>query len=414
MNNTPSSNRTHIGFFGRRNTGKSSLMNALIGQDYSIVSDVAGTTTDVVSRAFELQPVGPVVFHDTAGVDDEGELGLKRVSKTSQTLERCDLVLLVNDSDISSPWEEMIVSECKRMKKPFINVRTKTDISPENCTECKVDDYPYVSVCVPEKTGIEKLRSMIVGSVSRLSVDLPLVSDLVKPHSNVMLVIPIDREAPKGRLILPQMQVMRELLDSDVVFTVTKEQEIGYALKDVLKDKPDLVITDSQVFLKVDGEVPPEIPLTGFSVLYARAKGDLREYVAGLNAIDNLKEDSRILIAENCSHRPVSEDIGRVKIPRWLRQYTGLNLNFDVRSGNDFPVDLSPYDLVIQCGGCMVNRQLVVSRIQKCRDFKVPVTNYGLTIAFLHGIIRRALSVFPDVLEEYLENQEKLGTGRQG
>lgn len=400
MNNTPSSNRKHIGLFGRRNTGKSSLMNALLGQDYSIVSDVAGTTTDAVSKAYELQPIGPVVFHDTAGIDDDGKLGSLRVAKTKSVLEKVDIALLVTDSDEPTQWETELVSLFKEMKTPWIHVRNKWDLKAPGCESGTTEGI--INISCAANYGIDDLKAAIAAKISASDLEIPLISDLVHPPDTVVLVIPIDKEAPKGRLILPQVQVMRELLDSDVSCVIVKEKELPHVLTNVLKEPPSLVVTDSQVFLKVSGDVPLDIRLTGFSVLFARAKGDLRQYILGLKAIDKLKDGAKILIAESCSHRPVSEDIGRVKIPRWLRQYTGLDLIFDIAAGHDFPDDLSPYSLVIQCGGCMVTRKTILSRLERCKKQQVPVVNYGLTIAFLHGIIERALSPFPDILEEYL------------
>ncbi len=399
MNSTPKGNRIHIGIFGRRNVGKSSFINAFVGQELSIVSDTPGTTTDPVEKAYELQPFGPVLFIDTAGIDDTGELGIKRVGRTKEALKRTDLAIVMIDGNGSYEFEENIIGEIRAKGIPWLFVINKIDLGGNNRAAMKqilsekygVDVFTCSSLY---GTNIDQIKKAVAEKLSRALPDPSILADLVKPSDTVVLVIPIDKEAPKGRLILPQVQTIRELLDFDATAVTVKERELKYVLEHVLKDKPALVITDSQEFLKVDADTPPDIPLTSFSILFARQKGDLDIYVKGLEAIDRLKGGCTILVAELCSHHPIGEDIGRVKIPRWLRNYSGCNLNFDFAAGKDYPENLEKYSLVIQCGGCMVNRRLILNRIKSARDQDIPITNYGLIIAKMHGILERALKVF--------------------
>ena len=399
MNSTPKGNRVHIGIFGRRNVGKSSFINAFVGQELSIVSDIPGTTTDPVEKAYELQPFGPVLFIDTAGIDDTGELGIKRVGRTREALKRTDLAIVMIDGDEPKEFEENIIREIRAKGIPWFFIINKIDLSGDNRESMKqilfekyaVDVFTCSSLV---GTNIDQIKKSVAEKLDGALPDPSILADLVRPSDTVVLVIPIDKEAPKGRLILPQVQTIRELLDFDATAVVVKERELRYVLDHVLKDKPALVITDSQEFLKVDADTPIDIPLTSFSILFARQKGDLDSYVKGLEAIGHLKDGDSILVAELCSHHPIGEDIGRVKIPRWLRNYSGRNLNFDFVAGKDYPESLEKYSLVIQCGGCMVNRRLILNRIKSAHDQGIPITNYGLIIAKMHGILERALKVF--------------------
>lgn len=389
--------RLHIGIFGRRNAGKSSLLNALVRQQVSIVSAVKGTTTDPVEKPMELQPIGPVLFIDTAGIDDEGGLGEMRIAKTEQVLDRTDVAIIVAESDWGT-FENELYAECLKRKIAVIAVSSKGDCaapSGELLDFCAQQKLLHVATAVEKGEGVRELRDAIIAKAPEEFINSPgIVSDLMPAGELAMLVVPIDLEAPKGRLILPQVQTIRDVLDNDSYCMMVKERELRDAL-DRLNRPPALVITDSQAFLKVGGDTPPEIPLTSFSILFARLKGDLNEFTRGLKAIDGLKSGDRVLIAESCSHHPSGEDIGRVKIPRWLRQYTGAKLEFVATQGHDFPDDLQSYSLVIQCGSCMWNRREILTRIMKCRDAGVPITNYGLTIAYSLGICERALKPFP-------------------
>jgi [FeFe] hydrogenase H-cluster maturation GTPase HydF len=407
MNNTPKANRPHIAFIGSRNAGKSSLINALIGQQLSIVSDTPGTTTDPVEKAYELQPAGPVVIIDTAGIDDLGDLGSKRGYKTREVVKRSDVVVVVISTEmkldnLTDSEEYKLVSQLKRDKQILL-VLNKSDLINEQDNDIwysrlkELFDISPIIISAEKEIGIDQTRAKLVELISELTPDPPIIADLATTPESVVLVIPIDKEAPKGRLILPQVQTIRELLDADIPCTVVKERELHYTLHEVLKQKPKIVVTDSQAFQKVDADVPEDILLTSFSILFARQKGDLQSYVDGVKRIERLKDGDRILIAESCSHRPISEDIGRVKIPRWLKSYTGKKLEFEVSAGKQFPDDLSKYKLIIQCGGCMVNRTLIMSRISEAGQKEVAITNYGITIAFLKGILPRALKLFPEI-----------------
>ena len=400
----PKTFRLHIGLFGRRNTGKSSILNALTQQNVSIVSDIAGTTTDPVEKPMELLPLGPVLFIDTAGVDDVGDLGEKRIAKTRQVFDRTDLGIIVTNYSDWGDYEQKLIEELGARKIPVILVFNKIDVSPEitrismQLEELKL---PRVSTSAVHGTGIPELRQLLLQSAPSGFINRPsILADLVGPGEAAILVIPIDKEAPKGRLILPQVQSIRDLLDNDSFCMVVKERELREALNR-LKKPPKLVVTDSQAFLKVAADTPPSIPLTSFSILFARFQGDLIEMVAGAMAIDKLTTGDRVLIAEACTHHPIGEDIGTVKIPRWLTQYVGGKLEIDSIRGNDFPENISEYKLIIHCGACMWNRRAMLSRIEKARLAGVPLTNYGLTIAYSLGIFERALQPFPSALEVY-------------
>ena len=401
---TPKSFRLHIGIFGRRNVGKSSLLNSLTRQNVSIVSEVAGTTTDPVEKPMELLPIGPVLFIDTAGIDDVGALGELRVQRTRQVFDRTDLGLIVTEAETWGTFEEGILSELAARKIPVVVVFNKTDLAAPDAkavAELKSRKIPWVETVACAGKGILDLREALIRAAPEDFINAPsILGDLVPAGELVVLVVPIDLEAPKGRLILPQVNAIRDVLDNDAYCVVVKERELRDAL-DRLKRPPALVVTDSQGFLKVAGDTPKDIPLTSFSIVFARYKGDLTEFVRGALAIENLRPDDKVLIAEACSHHPIGEDIGRVKIPRWLMQYVGGKL--DVRSvqGHDFPDDPSPYQLVVHCGGCMWNRREMLTRILRCRQAGVPITNYGMTIAYSLGIFERALSPFPGALETY-------------
>jgi [FeFe] hydrogenase H-cluster maturation GTPase HydF len=399
MQSTPKGNRLHIGIFGRRNAGKSSLINSLTKQDAALVSPVAGTTTDPVYKAMEILPIGPVMVIDTAGIDDSGTLGEMRIKKTREVITKTDVAILVMDGQEDfSDYEESLVEELKKRKIPTILVLNKNDVSPisdEKVKGLKAKlKMPILKVSTVNLQGIESLKEELIKSVPDHWDGQPLIGDLINGGDSVVMVVPIDTAAPKGRLILPQVQAIRDVLDHDGHALVVKERELK-SLLDNLKEKPKLVVTDSQEFLKVEADTPKEIKLTSFSILMARHKGNLETLVMGAKAIDSLKRGDKVLIAEACTHQCQSDDIGRVKIPRWLRQYVGGELEFHWVSGNSFPVDLQKYKLIIHCGGCMINRRAMLHRMQVAEDHKVPIVNYGVLIAKLHGILPRALSPFP-------------------
>jgi len=396
--------RLHIGLFGRRNAGKSSILNALTSQEVSIVSEIAGTTTDPVEKPMELLPLGPVLFIDTAGIDDTSALGEKRIKKTMQVFDRTELGLIISKSDEWGDFEETILKELKDRAIPVIVVFNKSDLGHT----CEVpeknffgDKIPVVKTSATTGSGILDLRQSILNHAPEDFINRPgIVSDLVGPGEAAILVVPIDKEAPKGRLILPQVQTIRDLLDNDSFCMVVKERELREAFK-LLNKPPKLVVTDSQAFLKVAADTPPEVPMTSFSILFARYQGDLPAMVKGAMSIDRLKTGDKILIAEACSHHPIGEDIGTVKIPRWLTQFVGGKLEFVHHRGHDFPENLSEFKLIIHCGACMWNRREMLSRLMKARTAGVPLTNYGLTIAYSLGIFERALKPFPAALEVY-------------
>lgn len=404
----PKSFRLHIGIFGRRNAGKSSILNALTEQDVSIVSDVAGTTTDPVEKPMELLPLGPVLFIDTAGIDDEGVLGGKRVAKTVAVFDRTDLGIIVTSFNDWGDFELSLMEALKTRDIPFIVVFNKTDIAPENhdiTSQLDSVKVKYVLTSVTGFEGISDLRQLILKTAPADFIERPaILADLVGPGEMAVLVVPIDKEAPKGRLILPQVQSIRDLLDHDAFCMVVKDAGLSEALSRLGKP-PKLVVTDSQAFEKVAAITPPEVPLTSFSILFARFQGDLAEMVRGAMAIDKLNPGDKVLIAEACSHHPIEEDIGSVKIPGWLNKYVGGELQFDHTRGHDFPKNITEYRLIIHCGACMWNRRTMLSRILKARQLGVPITNYGLTIAWSLGIFERALEPFPAALEVYKKSR---------
>lgn len=391
MNHTPSSERIHIGIFGKRNAGKSSIINAITGQNLAIVSDVKGTTTDPVLKTMELLPLGPVVVIDTPGLDDEGELGELRTQKAYQMLNKTDVALVIIDGQIGIDMEDIKIIEAIEKKKiPYIMVYNKADLEGRNIVGNGTD-----CIWVSATTGrnIEELKRMIVNAVPKEDVGKRLVSDLIEPFDFVVLVVPIDSSAPKGRLILPQQQTIRDILQAGAVSIVVKDTELSETL-DKLQVKPSLVITDSQVFEKVAGVVPEDVPLTSFSILMARHKGDLNTVVRGAYALKDLQDGDTILISEGCTHHRQCEDIGTVKLPKWIREYTGKELQFEFTSGTEFPDDLLKYKLIIHCGGCMLNEREMKYRLKCAGDAGVPITNYGIAIAHMKGILKRSLEVF--------------------
>lgn len=398
---TPKGFRLHIGLFGRRNVGKSSLLNAITRQKVSIVSEHAGTTTDPVEKPMELLPLGPVVFIDTAGIDDAGDLGAMRVEKTHNAFDRTDLGVVVSDGEWGA-FENGIVDELTDRGVPTIAVLNKVDLwDPAASVEdiLAASHIPAVKTVATEREGIEDFRQALLDNAPADFVnDRPILADLIPGDGMAVLVIPIDKEAPKGRLILPQVQTIRDLLDGFRYCMVAKESELTDAL-DRLAKPPEIVVTDSQAFKHVAELTPRELPLTSFSILFSRFKGDLQTQVEGALAVDDLQPGDHVLVCESCSHHPIEEDIGRVKIPRWLRQYVGGDLTFTTVQGHDFPDELGPYDLVIHCGACMFNRREMLNRIMHCRRSGVPISNYGLVIARSNGIFRRALEPFPGTLD---------------
>jgi len=398
MQKAPKGERLIIVLLGRRNVGKSSLINALVGQEIALVSDIPGTTTDPVDKHYELLPLGPVTFYDTAGLDDVGELGEMRIKATRKVLMKADLALLVTDERGLGEEEFKIIKELEEKKIPFILVFNKRDLSAprqEDINFCTSKSIHFVSVSAKNGDGVLKLKELIIKlAPDYLKREQVLVGDLIKGGDIVILVVPIDLAAPKGRLILPQVQVLRDILDNDAIGIIVKERELEEALRSLNK-KPALVITDSQVILKVAGDVPKDISLTTFSILFARYKsGDLKILVDGLKQIDKLKDGDKVLISEACSHHVQADDIGRVKIPRWITQYTGKDIKFDVVSGSDFPDNLEDYKLVIHCGACMLNPSEMRSKIRECLRRGVPITNYGVTICKVQGVLERVLKPF--------------------
>jgi [FeFe] hydrogenase H-cluster maturation GTPase HydF len=398
MRATPRGLRLHIGLFGRRNVGKSSLLNAITRQAAALVSDVAGTTTDPVEKPMELLPIGPVLFIDTAGIDDVGALGAQRVARTRQVIDRTDVALLVVAGGAWGAFEDGLLAEFRERQTPVIVVANKSDVGAcDDAVRAKLRaaDVPLIETTATSGAGIGDVRAALIRMVPDALLAPPsILSDLVPAGGLAVLVVPIDKEAPQGRLIMPQVQSIRDLLDNDAFCLVVKERELREAL-DRLRTPPDLVVTDSQAFLKVAADTPTDVPMTSFSILFARFKGDLAAFVQGARAIDTLRGGDRVLIAEACSHHPIGEDIGRVKIPRWLTQYVGGKLDFTHVQGHDFPADVSGYKLVIHCGACTQNRREVLSKIERCRSQGVPMTNYGVAIAYSLGILDRALTPFP-------------------
>ena len=415
MEKTPKALRLQIGIFGRTNVGKSSFLNMVAGQDVAITSSVPGTTTDVVEKTMELLPIGPVVFLDTGGVDDSSVLAEPRIKRTQKAFDRADVVALVVEPEQWTGFEDTICDEAQAKKTPLIVIINKTDLKAPS---------PEFLEKVRSRTGHIVLCSSVDAAqrdtqVHAFKHDLlevcpddflkppPLVGDLVPAGGLVVLIVPIDLEAPRGRLILPQVQMIREVLDSDAAVVVVKEREYAPILAQ-LKNPPHLVVCDSQVVLKMVADTPPGVRCTTFSILFSRLKGDLAEMARGVTAIDALKDGDKVLIAESCSHHAVEDDIGRVKIPRWLRQYVGVELDIRSSAGRDYPEDLQDYKIIIHCGSCMLTRREMLFRIEKAKAKGVPITNYGVAISFVQGVLERTLAPFPAALETYREHKTKM------
>lgn len=405
INETPSGERLHIGIFGRRNAGKSSLINAITGQDLAIVSDVKGTTTDPVKKAMELLPLGPVVLIDTPGLDDEGLLGQKRMEKALQALRQTDIVILTIPADAAlDGLEKTLLQEAKKRGLPFFVILNKTDLladkkqieekEKEIAQALSIPLDVIVPVSAEKNEGIHALKEKLANGIPK-EQERPLIRDLLSPGDLVVLVVPIDSAAPKGRLILPQQQVIRDSLEAGAVPVVTRDSELAQALSSLGK-KPRLIVTDSQVFGAVAKIVPKDIPLTSFSILMARYKGDLEVQIAGAKAIETLQDGDTVLISEGCTHHRQCDDIGTVKMPRWIKEYTGKDLQFAFTSGGEFPKDLSPYAMVVHCGGCTLPLQEMRYRISYGAKQEVAITNYGVMIAYIHGILPRVTEIFVD------------------
>ena len=395
LNDTVSAERLHIGFFGLRNAGKSSLVNAVTGQQLSVVSEYKGTTTDPVKKAMELLPLGPVVIIDTPGIDDEGELGELRVKKAKEALSSTDIAVLVCDATIGiGEWDKKLISMFKEKNTPYIIVFNKCDLldlCPEN-----TDNSIYVSAV--NGIGINELKERLGKFKGRVENTKNIVADLLEPGDTVILVIPIDKSAPLGRLILPQQQTIRDILDAGCIPICCRDTELKITL-DSLNKNPRMVITDSQAFGKVSKLVPDNILLTSFSILFARYKGDLKELVKGASELSKLKDGDKVLISEGCTHHRQCGDIGSVKIPAWIENFSGVKPEITLTSGGEYPDNLSEYKLCIHCGGCMLNEKEMKSRIQKAKSAGVPIVNYGIAIAHMHGILKRSLEIFPEILK---------------
>lgn len=395
MNRTPNSNRIHIGFYGKRNAGKSSVLNAIAEQDISVVSNIKGTTTDPVRKAMELIPLGPVLFIDTAGIDDEGALGEKRIGKTLKMLHETDFAVYIMDANDA---DETAFNNMRRMFKkfniPYMLVVNKTDtVSQETLANIKEKYKETHFISAKRQEDIEVFKDVLTERVRKLDTqERSMIGDIVPYGGKVVMVVPIDSEAPKGRLILPQVQLLRDCLDHGIKSYVTRDTELTSALNDL--KNVDLVVTDSQAFKKVHELVPSHINLTSFSILVSRIKGDLKTFVHSVQKLEDLKDGARILITESCTHNSTCDDIGRVKIPRGIKKHTGKSFRFDVMSGKDFPADLSTYDFVIHCASCMLNRKSMQTRIKMCSEINIPITNYGVLLAYLSNILPRATQMF--------------------
>ncbi len=411
LNATPSADRIHIGIFGKRNAGKSSIINRITGQNLAIVSDMKGTTTDPVSKAMELLPLGPVVIIDTPGIDDKGELGVLRVKKSYQVLNKTDIAILVVDGTIGMTTEDVeMLERIKDKKLPCVIVMNKLDeLSAEKRKEIMTLDLVNNTIWVSTFTdeNIYELKELIGKKVLKEEAEYPIVRDLLEPSDFVVLVVPIDSAAPKGRIILPQQQTIRDILEADAVSIVVREYELKKTLNDLGK-KPKLVITDSQAFAEVAKDTPEDIPLTSFSILMARHKGDLLEAVKGAAAIETLEDGDLVLIGEGCTHHKQCDDIGTVKLPRWIQEYTGKKIDFQFTNGTEFPEDLSRYKMVIHCGGCTLNEREMKYRIKCSLDQKIPITNYGILIAYIKGILKRSVEPFPQITRELEKSTQKM------
>lgn len=402
MNQTPMSERVHIGFFGKRNAGKSSVLNAVTGQDLAVVSEVKGTTTDPVYKSMELLPLGPVVMMDTPGIDDEGELGKLRVKKSYQVLNKTDAAVLVIDG-LSGASEEdaAMLKKIRKKQIPYTVVLNKQDLASEEIKEQTIQMLgigreQLLSVSAADGTGINELKERIAQIAKPEELERRIIGDMISPSDFIVLVVPIDSAAPKGRLILPQQQTIRDILEADAVSVVIKEDRVRETIESLGK-KPRLVITDSQAFEKVAADTPEDILLTSFSILFARYKGNLEMAVKGVTALDKLENGDKILISEGCTHHRQCDDIGTVKIPRWIREYTGKEIQFETTSGTQFPDELGEYKLIVHCGGCMLNEREMKYRLSCAEDQGVPITNYGILIAYIKGILKRSVELFPEI-----------------
>lgn len=393
LNDSPTAERIHIGIFGKRNAGKSSVMNAITGQEIAIVSNIKGTTTDPVYKTMELLPLGPVVIIDTPGLDDDSDLGNARVQKAYQILNKTDIAIIVIDATVGiSNEDDSIIERIKEKQIPYLIVYNKVDLLTQDCVTTENE----ISVSTTAKTNINELKEMLCKRYPTKENDRRIIGDLLDPSDFVILVVPIDKAAPKGRLILPQQQTIRDILDSNATAIVVKEYELKETLENLNK-KPKIVITDSQVFAKVNADTPNDILLTSFSILFARYKGDLKTVVQGAKVIDSLKDGDKILISEGCTHHRQCDDIGTVKLPRFIKNYTKKEFQFEFTSGMGFPDDLSQYKLVIHCGGCMLNEREMKYRIACANDLSIPITNYGILIAYMQGILKRSVKPFPNI-----------------
>lgn len=400
LNATPSSERVHIGIFGKRNAGKSSLINAITGQNLAIVSEAKGTTTDPVYKAMELLPMGPVMIIDTPGIDDEGVLGNLRIQKAYQVLNKTDIALVIIDAAVGPSAEDLrLIKRINAKKIPLLIVINKCETINEDkktAYQALLSNGKLLFVSAEQKLNIFELKEAIAQTVPADENKAQIVADLLSPSDFVVLVVPIDSAAPKGRLILPQQQTIRDILEADAAAIVVKENELTNTLQNLGK-RPKLVITDSQVFKKVAAETPADILLTSFSILFARYKGNLQTYVQGVTALESLEDGDKILIGEGCTHHRQCDDIGTVKLPRWIKEYTGKNPEFIFTSGTEFPLDLSPYKMIIHCGACMLNEREMQYRIKCAADQNIPFTNYGITIAYINGILKRTVEPFPQI-----------------
>ena len=400
LNATPSSERVHIGIFGKRNAGKSSLINAITGQNLAIVSEAKGTTTDPVYKAMELLPLGPVMIIDTPGIDDEGVLGSLRIQKAYQVLNKTDIALVIIDAAVGPSAEDLrLIKRINSKKIPLLIVINKCETINEDkktAYQALLSNGKLLFVSAEQKLNIFELKEAIAQTVPADENKAQIVADLLSPSDFVVLVVPIDSAAPKGRLILPQQQTIRDILEADAAAIVVKENELTNTLQNLGK-RPKLVITDSQVFKKVAAETPADILLTSFSILFARYKGNLQTSVQGVTALESLEDGDKILVGEGCTHHRQCDDIGTVKLPRWIKEYTGKNPEFIFTSGTEFPLDLSPYKMIIHCGACMLNEREMQYRIKCAADQNIPFTNYGITIAYINGILKRTVEPFPQI-----------------
>lgn len=407
LNQTPSGDRLHIAIFGRRNAGKSSLINALTRQEAAIVSAVPGTTTDPVRKSMEIVPIGPCVLIDTAGIDDVGELGEKRIEKTMRVLDQTNLALLLLDAEQGiDGYEQDLLEQFRQRGTATIAVANKIDVNPDVTTAkawARERKLPFAAVSAMTGAGVEELKRVMIDVAPDDFLEPAIIGDLLNPGEVAVLVIPVDKAAPKGRLILPQVMTLRDVIDHDAYAIVVKERELRAAIEN-LQARPKIVVTDSQAVLKASADTPRDVMFTSFSILFARYKGDLEVMARGAKALRQIKPGAKVLIAEACTHHQVPDDIGTVQIPRWLRQYAGGDIEFDYVSGGDFAANLEEYDLIVHCGACMLNRKEMLARLRRAEEAGVPIINYGVFLAFVHGVLDRALEPFPLARMAYEED----------